>query len=42
MLKNFEFNIGVYRKKNIQTIRDTFLAYFAPPLPHVSFGDTGK
>jgi len=20
---------------------DTFLAYFRPPLPHVSFGDTG-
>jgi hypothetical protein len=21
-------------------LRDTFLAYFRPPLPHVTFGDT--
>jgi len=26
----------------IQIIRDTFLAYFRPPLPHVSFDDIGS
>ena len=25
----------------IQIVRDTFLAYFRPPFPHVTFGDTG-
>ncbi len=33
---------GTYKNKEgaIQIIRDTFLAYFRPPLPHVSFGYT--
>jgi len=29
------------RFRGIQIIRDTFLAYFRPPLSHMSLGDTG-
>ncbi len=35
-------NLAEYNRGNgaIEIILDTFLAYFRPPLPHVSFGDT--
>jgi len=44
LFKDIEFQFSLFEVSTlgaIQIIRNTFLAYFRPPPPHVSFRDTG-